>query len=85
MKPPAQRIYVIFQGCCTYKGQTLTVGETWGQADMAKTSRPVRAIATTYLLVNYVATRTIFGPPFSSCTHQPFSLNMCFIMVPAPA
>ena len=59
-KPPAQRIYVIFQGCCTYKGQTLTVGETWGQADMAKTSRPVRAIATTYLHVNYVATRTIF-------------------------
>ena len=59
-KPPAQRIYVIFQGCCTYKGQTLTVGETWGQADMAKTSQPLRAIATTYLHVNFVATRTIF-------------------------
>ena len=59
-KPPAQRIYVIFQGCCTYKGQTLTVGETWGQADMAKTSRPVRAIATTYLHVNYIATQTIY-------------------------
>ena len=59
-KPPAQRLYVIIKGFCTYGGQTLKQGEHWGQKDMAKTKQPMCATAITYLHVNYVATQTIF-------------------------
>ena len=59
-KPPAQRLYVIIKGFCTYLGRTLKQGEHWGQKDMAKTKQPMCATAITYLHVNYVATQTIF-------------------------
>ena len=59
-KPPAQRLYVIIKGVCTYGGHTLKQGEHWGQKDMAKTKQPLCATAITYLHVNYVATQTIF-------------------------
>ena len=59
-KPPAQRLYLIIKGFCTYDGLTLKQGEHWGQRDMAKTKNPLCATAITYLHVNYVATQTIF-------------------------
>ena len=58
--PPAQRLYVITKGVCTYGGQTLKPGGHWGQNDMASNTQPLRATAITYLHVNYVATQTIF-------------------------
>ena len=59
-KPPAQRLYVIIKGFCTYGGTTLKTGDHWGQRDMANTKHPLCATAITYLHVNYVATKTIF-------------------------
>jgi len=59
-KPPAQRLYVISKGFCTYGGTTLKAGDHWGQRDMAATKYPLCATAITYLHVNYVATKTIF-------------------------
>lgn len=58
-KPPAQRLYVIIKGFCTYGGTTLKTGDHWGQRDMANTKHPLCATAITYLHVNYVATKTI--------------------------
>ena len=58
-KPPAQRLYVIIKGFCTYGGHILKMGEHWGQRDMAKTKDPLCATAISYLHVNYVATQTI--------------------------
>ena len=58
-RPTAQRLYVIIRGHATYLGRTLKPGEHWGQSDMAKTKRPARATALTYLHVNFVATQTI--------------------------
>ena len=58
-KPPAQRIYVIIKGVCTYGGPTLKQGGHWGQNDLANTKQPLCATAITYLHVNYVATQTI--------------------------
>ena len=59
-QPPAQRLYVIIKGLCTYGGHILKQGEHWGQRDMAKTKKPLCATAISYLHVNYVATQTIF-------------------------
>ena len=59
-KPPAQRLYVIIKGFCTYGGTTLKAGDHWGSRDMANTKHPFCATAITYLHVNYVATKTIF-------------------------
>ena len=53
-KPPAQRLYVITTGICSYGGRTLKQGEHWRALTKTK-----GATAITYLHVMYVATQTI--------------------------
>jgi len=64
-RPPPKRLYLITQGVALYKGEQMTIGESWGAEDVLlldrKKERRLRAFAMTYLHVQHLDGSVLHG------------------------